>query len=56
MILDNPSVAVCKKCSSTCATCIVTEDMCTRCPVGMILNNNTCKMPKVICNSGLLTK
>ncbi|CAG2237581.1 PCSK5 [Mytilus edulis] len=49
---DNPSVAVCKKCSSTCATCIVTEDMCTRCPVGMILNNNTCKMPKVICNSG----
>ncbi|XP_063434266.1 furin-like protease kpc-1 isoform X1 [Mytilus trossulus] len=49
---DNPSVAVCMKCSSTCATCIVTEDMCTRCPVGMILNNNTCKMPKVICNSG----
>lgn len=49
---DNPSVAVCKKCSSKCATCIVSTDMCTTCLPGMLLNNNTCRLPNIICKQG----
>lgn len=48
----DPTVSVCKKCDSKCATCVVSADMCTTCHPGMILKDNRCKLPEVICKTG----